>query len=145
MIIGRGHKGAIVSMVERYSKYTILVKVAHKTCEEVGNALMIGLSKEPVLTVTSDNEKEFANHKGVGKYLRADFYFARPYHSWERGLNEHTNGLVRQYVPKTAYFEDVSDEDICNIEYALNNRPRKVLQFQTSLLNLYKTQTLASQ
>jgi len=89
--------------------------------------------KNFVFTLTSDNGKEFANHQIVSKNLQADFYFAKPYHSWERGLNEHTNGLVRQYFRKSQPFDEVTPEDLMEVEILLNNRPRKVLNFATPL------------
>ena len=134
-IIGKNHKGAIVSMVDRHSKFTMLAKVSRKTAYEVEEALITRLSQvqDFVYTITSDNGKEFANHIAISKELEADFYFAHPYHSWERGLNEHTNGLVRQYVPKSTDFDKVSTEDIRKVEDLLNDRPRKVLKFSTPL------------
>jgi len=134
-IIGKNHKGAIVSIVDRHSKLTMLAKVSRKTAHDVEKALTSRLShvQDYVYTITSDNGKEFANHLAISKELKADFYFARPYHSWERGLNEHTNGLVRQYIPKSAHFDVVSKEEIQKIEDLLNNRPRKVLQFLTPM------------
>jgi IS30 family transposase len=134
-IIGAGHKGVIVSMVERTSKLTKLVKVSRKTAEEVGQAIVDQLRpvKDFVHTLTADNGKEFAFHQMVSFELSADFYFATPYHSWERGLNEHTNGLVRQYFPKSENFTDVTLEDIHRVETLLNNRPRKALGFETPL------------
>lgn len=134
-IIGTGQSGAIVSMVERTSKLTRLVKIAHKTAENVERALIERLSpdKEFVHTLTADNGKEFANHQRVSSQLEAGFYFATPYHSWERGLNEHTNGLVRQYFPKSKRFDEISAKDLNEVEILLNNRPRKVLQFETPL------------
>ena len=134
-IIGTGQSGAIVSMVERTSKLTKLVKVSHKTAAEVERALLdrLGPIKEFVYTMTSDNGMEFANHQKVSSELDAEFYFAKPYHSWERGLNEHTNGLVRQYFPKEKRFDTFSKADLEKIEVLLNNRPRKVLHFETPL------------
>ena len=132
-IIGKNHKGAIVSMVDRHSKLTMLAKVARKTALDVEKALTLRLSQvqDYVHTITSDNGKEFANHTAISKVLKADFYFAHPYHSWERGLNEHTNGLVRQYIPKSAHFDVITKDKIQEIEDLLNNRPRKILQFLT--------------
>ena len=120
-------------MVERTSKLTKLVKITNKTAVEVEQALLERLMpiKEFVFTLTADNGKEFANHQRVGIQLEAGFYFAKPYHSWERGLNEHTNGLVRQYLPKAKRFDEISSEDLEKIEVLLNNRPRKVLYFET--------------
>lgn len=134
-IIGSQHKGAVVSMVDRHSKMTMLQKVPRKTAQEVELALKarLGQCKGSVHTVTSDNGKEFANHIEISRYLGAKMFFARPYHSWERGLNEHTNGLIRQYLPKDERLDTVSNEIIAMIEERLNNRPRKVLDFQTPI------------
>ena len=134
-IIGAGQSGAIVSMVDRASKVSFLVKTSGKTAKEVKDALLSRLSaiKEFTHTLTSDNGKEFACHEEVAKALDADFYFAKPYHSWERGLNEHTNGLVRQYFPKKKRFDEISEEDLLTVEYLLNTRPRKVLSYLTPI------------
>ena len=134
-IVSAGQQSAIVSMVDRATKLTKLKKVPRKTAEEVNKALIqkLGPIQEFVLTLTSDNGKEFAYHQSVSKVLQADFYFATPYHSWERGLNEHTNGLVRQYFPKSMNFDDISEEDVERVERLLNNRPCKSLEFETPL------------
>ncbi|OGT47880.1 MAG: hypothetical protein A3F17_08660 [Gammaproteobacteria bacterium RIFCSPHIGHO2_12_FULL_41_15] len=87
----------------------------------------------PVLTVTYDNGMEFAAHQDIAADLNARCYFAAPYHSWERGLNEHTNGLIRQYLPKSVDFKDVTDDEIQAIEDRLNNRPRKSLHYKTPM------------
>ncbi len=134
-IIGALHQSAIVSMVERKSKLTKLLKVSRKTAEEVFWAIINKLSpiQRFVLTLTYDNGKEFAWHEKIALLLQAKCYFAKPYHSWERGLNEHTNGLVRQYFPKGTLFENVSGKEVEQVENDLNNRPRKVLGFKTPL------------
>lgn len=134
-IIGSKHRGVIVSMVDRHSKLTLLAKASHKTAQEVQEALTRRLSEiaDCVLTITADNGREFTNHQEITKKLGATVYFARPYHSWERGLNEHTNGLVRQYLPKYERLDLVTNEDVIRIEELLNNRPRKILQFRTPL------------
>lgn len=132
-IIGASHKGVIVSMVDRATKYTKLIKVSNKEAREVGDAIILALSpiKEHVHTLTADNGKEFARHLIIGEALEAKVYFATPYHSWERGLNEHTNGLVRQYFPKGMQLDGISEEELKQVESALNSRPRKVLFFET--------------
>ena len=134
-IIGKDHKGAIVSMVERGSKYTLLLKVTSKKANKVTKALIIRLGefKDKVLTVTADNGLEFSRHKEVALALEADFYFAKPYRSWERGLNEHTNGLVRQYFPKKTDFINLSHGEVDKVEKLLNKRPRKSLNFKTPI------------
>ena len=134
-IIGKNHIGALVSIVDRVSKYTKLVRVESKKADVVARAITTSLKslKKTVFTLTADNGKEFAMHEKIAKTLRAKVYFAKPYHSWERGLNEHTNGLVRQYFPKRTRFDIVTEEEVQKIEDLLNSRPRKILNFQTPL------------
>ena len=83
--------------------------------------------------LTADNGKEFAHHQKVRFELETDFYFATPYYSWKRGLNQYTNGLVRQYFPKTQSFLATTSKDVKEVETLLNNRPRKALHFETPL------------
>jgi IS30 family transposase len=130
-IIGRNHQAAIVSLVDRKSKLVRLAKVARKTAELVGRAITTQLQPLPVKTITSDNGREFAQHQAVAARLCADFYFAHPYSSWERGINENTNGLVRQYFPKKSEFSKISDRQIRKVEDRLNQRPRKTLGYKT--------------
>jgi IS30 family transposase len=132
-IIGAKHNGAIVSYVDRHSKFTLLKKIGRKMADLVTQATIDKMADlpHPVRTITYDNGKEFAAHKNIARALNTNCFFATPYHSWERGLNEHTNGLVRQYLPKSTEFTGVSDDEIQAIENRLNNRPRKVLQYKT--------------
>jgi IS30 family transposase len=133
-IIGKSHKQAIVTIVERISKLTVLKKVSSKNAKLVAEATINGLSNlSPnfVLSITSDNGSEFARHEKISESLGVDFYFTHPYSSWERGLNENTNGLVRQYLKKGVSFSDVTDESLDIIADGLNNRPRKSLGFRT--------------
>jgi len=85
----------------------------------------------PVLSITADNGREFGNHMNIAKKLDADFYFAHPYCSWERGANENSNGLVRQYFPKGTDFTTITQSDLQRVERKLNNRPRKCLDMKT--------------
>jgi IS30 family transposase len=134
-IVGSQRKGALVSMVERGSKFVRLALVAESKSDVVANVIEARLSKDidKVLTLTMDNGAEFARHKLFGAALDADTFFARPYHAWERGLNEHTNGLVRQYFPKSTDFTTISQTEVHRVEELLNNRPRAVLAFRTPL------------
>ena len=134
-IIGVKHQGAIVSYVDRCSKFTFLKKIERKTAELVTQATLEKLGQDglPVLTITYDNDMEFADHGSIASALQTGCYFAKPYHSWERGLNEHTNGLVRQYLPKKTDFTQVSDQTVQFIAEKLNNRPRKILNYRTPL------------
>ncbi len=129
-IIGANHQGAILSYVERKSKFTVLSKLTQKTAKNVASATIKRFSKlGQIHTITYDNGKEFSSHELISKKTGASCYFATPYHSWERGLNEHTNGLVRQYFPKSTSFENITEKEIKKVENLLNNRPRKVLGY----------------
>ena len=132
-VVGAGQSGALASAVERSSKLTRLARVERRTARETEAALERRLKPDSalVLTITADNGKEFAGHRRLSRALDADFYFARPYHAWERGLNEHTNGLVRQYFPKGTDFRLVTDRQVQEVEDRLNGRPRKVLGYRT--------------
>ena len=132
-IIGANSKGAIVSMVERKSRKVKLIKVDRKTAKAVKSALvrLMRPHKNNVHTITFDNGKEFTLHGKMAKSLQADTFFAKPYHSWERGTNENTNGLVRQYFPKKTDFAMVTQAGVRRVERILNNRPRKCLDFKT--------------
>lgn len=132
-VIGKDRIGALITVVDRKSKFTLIKHVPSKHAEVVTSALieMLIPIKLVLKTITSDNGKEFAYHKQVSEVLETDFYFANPYHSWERGLNEHTNGLIRQYLPKKTDFTHISKEEIVTIQDKVNHRPRKVLGFRT--------------
>ncbi|NIP25341.1 MAG: IS30 family transposase [Phycisphaerae bacterium] len=132
-IIGKHHKHAIVSLTERKSRFTLIKKVKRKTAQCVTDAIIHLLApfSEQVHTLTSDNGKEFADHKTIANKLNAKFYFAHPYASWERGLNENTNGLIRQYFPKKRDFRTITQKEINRVMDKLNNRPRKCLGIKT--------------
>ena len=133
LVMGGKRTGALVSLVERRSRYTLLDKVASKQAEAVAETT-IGLltpHKAHTETITADNGKEFAHHVRIGQTVEAAVYFAHPYHAWERGLNENTNGLIRQYVPKGMALDALSDAQVHHIMNRLNHRPRKGLAFQT--------------
>ena len=134
-IIGQNHKGAILTINDRVSSMVWIAKLGEKNAEELAKkAIKILLPYKNFLnTITGDNGKEFADHKTIKTGLEVDFYFARPYHSWERGANENTNGLIRQYFPKGTSFDNVSDEDITRVQNILNNRPRKKLKYLTPI------------
>lgn len=132
-IIGKGHKQALLSLTERKSRLTLIAKVKQKSAELISRSvrfLLVPIASK-VFTLTSDNGKEFARHQEISTALRANFYFAHPYSSWERGLNENTNGLIRQYFPKKHDFTTITEQDISMVMSKLNNRPRKCLGFKT--------------
>ena len=132
-VIGKNHQGALVTIVDRKSKFTLIKKVESKHAEGVTEALIELLApyKGSIHTITADNGKEFAGHEEVALALNTSVYFAHPYCSWERGLNENTNGLIRQYFPKGTTFENITPEVIASVMHRLNNRPRKTLNYRT--------------
>jgi IS30 family transposase len=132
-IIGAGKKGAVVTLVERKSRFTLMKQVVSRTAAAVEKAILDLLKpyQAVVLTITCDNGKEFTNHQSIAKELQADVYFAHPYASWERGTNENTNGLIRQYFPKGSAFSDITGNQISFVKERLNSRPRKCLDFAT--------------
>src|SRR5205085_41507 len=105
--------------------------VTRNTAELVAHALTTQLAPLTVKTITSDNGREFAHHQQIARGLAADFFFAHPYASWERGLNENTNGLVRQYFPKKSDFAPITNAQLDHVMQRLNNRPRKTLSYKT--------------
>jgi len=132
-IIGKGHRQAIVSLVERKSRLALLRKVESKTAQAVADAVIELMKSLPVRThtITADNGKEFADHEHIAKELNTDIYFAHPYSSWERGTNENMNGLIRQYFPKKRSFVTITQQEIDFVMERLNNRPRKCLGFKS--------------
>jgi IS30 family transposase len=132
-IIGAACKGAIVSAVDRVSRFTLLAKVETKSAEGVAKILIKKLKplKELSYTMTLDNGGEFCLHEIISKTLDINIYFATPYCSWERGTNENTNGLVRQYFKKTMNFDKITDSDVQLVAHKLNHRPRKCLGYKT--------------
>jgi len=132
-VIGKNHKGALVTLVDRNSKFTLIKKIDTKHAYGVTKAIidMLRPIKNLIHTITSDNGKEFSFHEQVAKELNIKFYFCDPYASWQRGLNEHTNGLIREYIPKKSEFHKISRTEIAHIQNHLNNRPRKVLEYKT--------------
>ena len=131
-MIGAGHRGALVTLVERTSGLVKIQRVASKEAKGVTRAIhrMLKPHRDKVHSLTFDNGKEFAGHETIARLLKADCYFADPYSSWQRGSNENTNGLIRQYFPKKTDFTTLSDKEIAEVERKLNNRPRKRLGFK---------------
>ena len=132
-VIGKGHRGFLVTLAERVSKKTLIASVPSKHAVVVKDAIikLLEPEKEHLHTITFDNGKEFAYHAKIKEALGSDNYFAHPYCSWERGLNENHNGLIRQYLPKGMACDKVTDEDVAVIQNKLNNRPRKLLDYKT--------------
>jgi IS30 family transposase len=133
LVIGAGHQQALVTLNERKSRYSLIAHVPFKTAQAVSDAMISLLTPFAacVHTLTTDNGKEFAQHERIASKLGADFYFAHPYASWERGANENMNGLIRQFFPKKMHFKSITMRDIAFAMHRLNHRPRKCLGFKT--------------
>ena len=132
-IIGKNHKGAILTINDRATSRVWIRKLTGKEAVPVAKITAWALRKVKTLihTITADNGKEFAKHEEISQKLDIKYYFCKPYHSWERGANENTNGLIRQYIPKGTDFSEVTNKQIKRIENILNNRPRKRLGYLT--------------
>ena len=132
-VIGSNHKGALVTINDRLTSKVWIRKLSGKDAAPLALKTIEALQpvKDLIHTITADNGKEFTKHQEIAKELQISFYFCKPYHSWERGANENTNGLIRQYIPKGTYFSEITDEFVSCIENKLNNRPRKRLGYLT--------------
>lgn len=133
LIIGKNHKQAFVTINDRATGVLRMGKVSSKeACEIEAKTLELLEDWQAIIhTITSDNGKEFANHKNIAEKLNIDYYFAKPYHSWQRGANENLNGLIRQYFPKKSDFEQITEKQILDVQKQLNNRPRKRFGYKT--------------
>ena len=133
-LLGSRKKGKVlVTLAERKSRYCMILVSEDKKASSVSRAILETASsmRKHFETVTCDNGKEFALHEELSSELSAQWYFAHPYHSWERGLSENTNGLIRQYFPKGMDFAELTQEDANRAMDKLNNRPRECLGFET--------------
>jgi IS30 family transposase len=134
MILGRGHQSALGTLVERTTRTVLLVRLKTQDAVSVRRAFARKLRhvpKQMKLSLTYDRGKEMAEHRLFTKDTKMKVYFAHPQSPWERGTNENTNGLIRQYFPKGTDFNEVSDYQIRKVQDRLNGRPRKVLNAQT--------------
>lgn len=133
LMFGIGQKSALVTLVDRTSRYTLMDWVPTKSPVHVTQALISMLKRQnlPVHTLTTDNGSEFSQYDQVAKALDAQFFFAHPYASWERGSIENTNGLIRHYFPRSMDFRTITKEAMRFATRRLNHRPRKCLGFRT--------------
>ena len=133
LIIGKDHKAAILTINDRATGVLKMDYIESKSAYgvELKTIELLDPWRPFLKTITSDNGKEFANHQKISEELNIDFFFAKPYHSWQRGANENLNGLVRQYFKKGTSFANITKEDIKEVENKLNNRPRKKYGFKT--------------
>lgn len=132
-IVGKDHKGVLLTFVDRRSRLTKMKGLPNRKADLVEQTSIELLKIWNISTITFDNGKEFANHGSIAESLRASVYFATPYHSWERGTNENTNGLIRQFFPKDMQLDNIDEQKVQQVEDLLNNRPRKVLGYLTPL------------
>jgi IS30 family transposase len=132
-VIGKGHQGVLLTLVERCSRYLVAELLESKQADGVAAAInrLLLPHRGKCHTITFDNGSEFAKHADVSSCLAADIYFAHPYHSWERGANEHANGLIRQYHPKSTNLKKVRPHEMQATLHKLNHRPRKCLGYRT--------------
>ncbi|ALB24697.1 integrase (plasmid) [Piscirickettsia salmonis] len=132
-VVGRDHQSYLLTLVDKANKMCCIRKMPNKQAKTVINTFMnvVGSTFFDFKTITSDNGTEFAGHEVISKITEADFYFARPYRSCDRGLNEHTNGLIRRFLPKGTDFNEVSDKEIAKIEHILNTRRRASLNYRS--------------
>lgn len=131
-IVGTEHKGAVLTLLERKSGYACLALLPRKEAAQVVVQTVRCLEPMPAVeTLTVDNGKEFAGHLQIARQTGANVYFAHPYSSWERGTNENTNGLIRQYLSKKRRLDDVTEHELEQIMFRLNHRPRKRLNYRT--------------
>ena len=132
-VASAGHKGGLLTLVERKSLLTKISKLRRSTARATQRATVRRLKPigNFVHTITFDNGKEFAAHQDIAHALKAKIFFATPYHAWERGLNENTNGLIRDFFPKGTDFSTISNAEVAKVERLLNARPRKSLGFRS--------------
>ena len=132
-VMGKGSSDCIVTLVERKTGFIHIGKLNDRTTYSLNKKTIALIRRDPEAfkTITSDNGTEFHQYKIVEKQLNVRFYFANPYHSWERGTNENTNGLIRQYLPKGTSMENLTQQQCNAIAHKLNTRPRKRLGFKT--------------
>jgi IS30 family transposase len=134
LMIGKNHKSAIGTIVERKSRYTIIIKLKSKKADEVAKMFSKKLNQLQKIfkkSMTYDNGIEMARHEKITKKTDMKIYFAHPYSSWQRGTNENTNGLIRRYLPKGTDFNKIDERSLRIIQEKLNNRPRKIIGFKT--------------
>ena len=132
-VIGKHHKGGLVTLAERKSRYTLAGRIRSKHAKGVRTVItrLLKPHKDNCHTLTLDNGKEFAEHERMAAALETKIFFAHPYCSWERGLNENDNGLLRQYFPKEMELLEITDAQVQQAVERLNHRPRKVLGYKT--------------
>ena len=146
LIVGENNKGAMVTIVERTTAMLMIRKLENgKNAKDLADTVidMLLPYKNIVHSITSDNGTEFAQHQRIAEKLQSEFYFAHPYASWERGLSEYTNKLVRQYIPKKSNFNNFDHEFVKQVQHKINRRPRKNLNFKNPKELFYQSVAFA--
>lgn len=133
LVHGPGSKECILTLVDRCTRLLVICKLLDKTMAEVNRVLLIMIRRLGILTLTADNGSEFHDYARLERLTGVIFYFAKPYHAWERGTSENTNGLIRQYLPKHASMAGLTQHECNAIARQLNTRPRKILNLSTPL------------
>jgi transposase, IS30 family len=143
-IIGKGYQGIVTTHIERKTKYTVLTKSNTKHAKPVRKNIAQGLTpyRSQIHTINYDNGLEFSEHQNIVQNLSANIYYAHPYSSWERSLNENTNGFIRQYLPKSQPLNNVTQKELNDIMDQFNHKPRKTLGFKTPYELFFKKNTL---
>ena len=132
-IVGKGHKSSLLTIVERKSKFLLVRKLMNNSSTELEEVMVnsFNLCKDLFKTLTVDNGSEFSRHERISQNLEGKIYFANPHSPWERGLNENTNGLIRQFFPKGTDFNKISVDEVLHVQHLINGRPRKTMGFRT--------------
>lgn len=133
-VVGKGHSGCVLTNVDRASRYLVARRLERGLARAVEDALYAAMRRMPPekrQTQTFDNGREFSRHEAIAERLGLKVYFAHAYSCWERGTNENTNGLLRQYLPKSRDFTTLTDDELAGYVWQLDNRPRKCLSYRT--------------
>ncbi|WP_111640280.1 IS30 family transposase [Marinimicrobium alkaliphilum] len=132
-VMGKGSTDCIVTLVERKTGFLMIGKLQDRSTRSLNKKTKRLISRDPLLfkTITADNGTEFHQYKNIEAHSAVKFYFANPYHSWERGSNENANGLIRQYIPKGTSMENLTQQQCDHIANELNSRPRKRHQYHS--------------
>lgn len=131
-VMGKGNRTRLVTLIERQSRLTRIVRPVDRSAEATTQAIVKALAGETVATLTVDNGKEFSGHADIARSLGIDVYFATPYAPWQRASSENVNGIVRRHLPKGTDFSTVTDLELAQLAHRIDNTPRKVLGYATA-------------
>lgn len=131
LVHGSASRDCILTLVDRKTRFLLIRKLKDKNMKDIANVLVQEIRKHGIKSITADNGSEFHDYKRVERLTGIKFYFAAPYHSWERGTSENTNGLIRQYLPKRVSMTNLLQKECNRIANRLNTRPRKILNLNS--------------